>query len=113
MGKEGNIPLKNQLVMMKSRMVKQLSKQMNKEKDWGLQIREHLEHKDFESAIQLATSMTREYFGNDMTNDLEKKVSHLINLCGDLRGKYSLGQIKSNKMAVAPQAAEAKLDQDL
>jgi len=34
----------------------------------------------------------------------------LINLCGDLRGQYSLGQIKSNKMAIAKNAVEAKID---
>lgn len=46
-----------------------------------------------------------------MTTDLEKKVSHLINLCGDLRGKYDIGQIKSNKMAIAQDAKEGKIDQ--
>lgn len=45
-----------------------------------------------------------------MTSDLEKKISQLINLCGDLRGMYSIGQIKSNKMATAQTAKEAKLD---
>jgi hypothetical protein len=46
-----------------------------------------------------------------MTSSLEKKVSHLINLCGDLRGQYSIGQIKSNKMAIAASTKEAVLDQ--
>jgi hypothetical protein len=36
MGKEGNIPLKNQLVSMKIRLVKELSKSMNKGNDYGL-----------------------------------------------------------------------------
>lgn len=55
--------------------------------------------------------MTKEYFSDNMTTDLEKKVSHLINLCGDLRGKYDIGQIKSNKMAIAQDAKEGKIDQ--
>lgn len=55
--------------------------------------------------------MTKKYFSDDTTTDIEKKISHLINLCGDLRGKYSIGQIKSNKMATAVNAKEAKLDQ--
>lgn len=46
-----------------------------------------------------------------MTTDLEKKISHLINLCGDLRGKYDLNQIKSNKMAIAKDAKEGNLEQ--
>lgn len=39
-----------------------------------------------------------------MTSGLEKKISYLISLCGDLRGKYDIGQIKSNKMATAKDA---------
>ena len=54
--------------------------------------------------------MSKKYFSDDLTTDLEKKVSHLINLCGDLRGKYSIGQIKSNKMATAQTAQEGKMD---
>jgi hypothetical protein len=41
-----------------------------------------------------------------MTLDLEKKISHLISLCGDLRGKYNLNEIKSNKMAIAKDAPQ-------
>jgi hypothetical protein len=54
--------------------------------------------------------MCKNYFSDDMTTDLEKKISQLINLCGDLRGKYSIGQIKSNKMAIAQVAVEGKID---
>jgi hypothetical protein len=55
--------------------------------------------------------MSRKYFSEDLTTDIEKKISHLINLCGDLTGQYSIGQIKSNKMATAATAKESKLDQ--
>ena len=48
-----------------------------------------------------------------MTVDLEKKISHLISLCGDLRGKYDLNQIKSNKMSHAVEAKEGQLDQQV
>jgi hypothetical protein len=48
--------------------------------------------------------MSKKYFNSDNTSDLEKKISYLINLCGDLRGIYSIGQIKSNKMATAQNA---------
>jgi len=57
--------------------------------------------------------MSKRYFSEDATTDLEKKISHLINLCGDLRGKYSIGQIKSNKMAIAQSAVEGKIDNDV
>lgn len=57
--------------------------------------------------------ISKEYFSDSMTTDLEKKVSHLINLCGDLRGKYDLNQIKSNKMATAQDATQGKIDKDV
>lgn len=54
--------------------------------------------------MQIAKKFTREYFSDSMTTDIEKNISHLINLCGDLRGKYNINQIKSNKMAYAQDA---------
>lgn len=98
---------------MKNRLVKELSKSMTKETDYGMQMREFLENKDFKGAIEVGAIMSKKYFNNDTTTDLEKKISHLINLCGDLRGKYSIGQIKSNKMATAQNAVEGKLDKEV
>ena len=54
-------------------------------------MREFLEGNNFQGAIEVASTMCRKYFSDDSTSDLEKKISHLINLCGDLRGKYSIG----------------------
>lgn len=113
MGKEGNIPLKNQLVVMKNRLVKEISHTMNKGNDYGHDMRAYLENNNFEGAIEVAAVMSKKYFSEDVTTDLEKKISHLINLCGDLRGKYSIGQIKSNKMAIAKTAEEGKLDTEV
>lgn len=42
MGKSGNIPLKNQLVIMKNRMVKEMANQKSKEYDYSGKMREHL-----------------------------------------------------------------------
>ena len=110
MGKSGNIPLKNQLVSMKNRLVKELSKKMSKGTDYAMEIRGSLEEKNLEAALEVASIMSLKYFSEDMTTDLEKKISGLINLCGDLTGMYSIGQIKSNKMATAQSAKEGKLD---
>jgi hypothetical protein len=63
-----------------------------------------LEKGDIEGAIKLAEKITTDYLSQSMTLDLEKKITHLISLCGDLRGKYDLNQIKSNKMAHAQDA---------
>jgi hypothetical protein len=43
MGKTGNIPLKNQLVSMKGRLVKELSKTMSRELDYSSRMRESLD----------------------------------------------------------------------
>lgn len=110
MGKTGNIPLKNQLVTMKTRLVKQLSKTMAKEMDYSADIRHCLQKENFRDAIEIAAFMSTKYYSIDDTMSLEAKISHLINLCGDLRGKFDLGQIKSNKMAIAPLAKEAIVD---
>ena len=53
MGKEGNIPLKNQLVVMKNRLVKEISKKQANEsgEDISLLIRGFLEKNDFSGAM--------------------------------------------------------------
>ena len=72
-----------------------------------------LEEGNFDGAMKLAGKITKEYFSDSMTTDLEKQISHLINLCGDLRGKYNINEIKSNKMAYAKDAKEGQLDQQV
>jgi len=101
MGKGGNIPLKNQLVNAKARLVKELSQKMSKNYDYSSEIRYHLENKNFQAAIEIAKFMAIKYFSED-TLEFENKMNHLISLCGDLRGKYNLGEIKSNKIVNAP-----------
>lgn len=49
MGKDGNIPLKNQLVVMKNRLVKELSKQ--KGFDIKTQMRTHLQKGNLQGAL--------------------------------------------------------------
>lgn len=75
-------------------------------------MRHCLQKGNFRDAIDIAGMMSAKYYSSDGM-DLEKKISHLINLCGDLRGQYNLGQIKSNKLAIAPLAKEAAIDQSI
>ena len=58
MGKAGNIPLKNQLVNMKNRLVKELSQSMTKECNYAKEIKGHLENGNFQGAIKIASIMT-------------------------------------------------------
>lgn len=103
MGKDCNLPLKNQLVSMKTRLVKELSKSLGK-KDFNQQLREKLEAKQLKESLEMVKGMANKYFEVSGTGELEKKILYLISLCGDMRGQYSLGQIKSNKMATAQTA---------
>jgi len=43
MGKDGNLPLKNQLVALKTRLVKELSKRLGKKEDFSTKVRNFLE----------------------------------------------------------------------
>jgi hypothetical protein len=53
MGKEGNIPLKNDLVIMKNRLVKELSKKKGEGQiDLSEIVRESLMKNNFEEAIE-------------------------------------------------------------
>lgn len=106
MGKESNVPLKNQIVIMKNRLVKELSSKMASTSDYS-KIRDYLKANDLTTALNIIKTMTDEYFGESLTGELEKKISHLINLCGDLRGKYNINQIKSNRLTYAPVVEKA------
>ena len=110
MGKESNPQLKNQLVSTKTRLVKELSKKLGKKSDSEM-IRAQLEGQNFGAAMELVKAMGQKYFEEAADNSLEKRLNYLISLCGDMRGKYSLGEIKSNKMVTATVAQEGKLDE--
>ena len=111
MGREGNPELKNQLVTMKSRLVKELSKKLGKKMSYSEKIREMLREQRVQDALGMVENMAKSYFEESGTGELEQKINYLISLCGDLRGQYSVGEIKSNKMATAVKAVEGKIDQ--
>lgn len=60
----------------------------------------------------MISNMATKYYEQSGTGVLEKKINYLITLCGDMRGQYSLDQIKSNKMATAQEATAGDLDKD-
>jgi hypothetical protein len=113
MGRNSNQELKDQLVHLKTRLVKEFSKTLGKKESISYKIRNCLRNNNLESAIELASKMTTNYFEDETIGDLEKKCGYLIGLCGDLRGQYTIGQIKSNKMATATRAVEGKIDQNV
>ena len=112
MGRQGNQQLKNQLVATKTRLVKELSKKLGKKSDSEL-IRAELQGDNFSGAMQLVRAMAERYFQGTANSSLEKRLIYLIGLCGDMRGKYKMGEIKSNKMATAAVAEEGKIDESV
>ena len=113
MGKDSNQEMKDQLVHMKTRLIKEYSKIQGKKEPISSRIRKELRNGNVDGALELAGKMVTDYFEDETIGDLEKKINNLINICGDLRGQYTFGQIKSNKMATAAKAVEGKLDQNV
>lgn len=111
MGKDGNQPLKNQLVSMKTWLVKELSKKLGK-KEFSSQLREKLQAQELKESLEIIKNLAEKYFEASNSNDLEKKINYLISLCGDMRGKYNLGEIKSNKMVTAQTAVQGQVDKN-
>ena len=69
MGKDGNLPLKNQLVTMKTRLVKELSKKLGKG-DFSSKVRAMLEAQDLTSSLEMIKNMAHRYFEDSATGDL-------------------------------------------
>lgn len=70
MGKDGNLPLKNQLVALKTRLVKELSKKLGKEGDYSSKVRTMLQSKNVDGALEMVVNMATKYFEASGTGDL-------------------------------------------
>jgi hypothetical protein len=113
MGRDSNPEMKDQLVHMKTRLLKEYSKTQAKKEPVSVTIREALKRGDYATAIDIAVKMANNYFTDVTITDLDAKITSLIALCGDQRGKYTFDQIRSNKMATATRAEEGKVDQNV
>ncbi len=107
MGRSGDSEIKEKLIMLKKHLAKEMAEQAGKSSEnYGLNMRTELEAGNFGSALLVAKAMTDKYFGSNIGMEIEKKIGYLINLCGDLRGQYSIGAIRSNRMAAAENVKE-------
>ncbi len=62
MGKDGNIPLKNNLVVMKNRLINEFAKKMGgNKKQLSVVIREFLQNNDFKSAMNEMQESCKKY----------------------------------------------------
>ncbi len=101
MGRSGDSVLKEKLIKLKKHLANELAESANTNKNYGQAMRTELESGNFGSALLIAKQMNQDYFGSDIGMEIEKKLGYLVNLCGDLRGMYSIGSIRSNRMASA------------
>ena len=102
MGKSGDMVIKNKLIKLRKHLANDLANLAKKTgTNYGQLIRTNLESENFDSALSIAKEMTDKYFNSDIGMEIEKKIGYLINLCGDLRGIFSINEIRSNKMARA------------
>jgi hypothetical protein len=62
MGRDSNPEMKDQLVHMKSRLIKEFSKILGKKEPASLKIRNALKSNDVESALETASKMVTNYF---------------------------------------------------
>lgn len=106
MGRQGFPEMKDQLLILKKRLVYELSN-IKTEENYSKMIRLSLEEQNTVSALEYARKMTYEYMSVDLSVDIEKKIGYLVTLCGDLSNRFNLGEIQSNKIKLAPFVAEA------
>ena len=69
MGKDGNLPLKNQLVAMKTKLIKELSKKLGK-KDFSVQLRTKLEDQDLKGSLETIKNLAEKYFEANNSSEL-------------------------------------------
>lgn len=66
MGKDANLPLKNQLISMKTRLVKALSKKLGKG-DFNSKMRAMLEGQDLKGSLEMINNLAAKYFEESST----------------------------------------------
>lgn len=101
----GDVQTKNMLLALKNKIIKELST-MSRDDNYGDQIRYALQSNDAAAALATAKTMTNKYFGDcsDIGMEIERKISYLVSLCGDMRGMYNLQQIRSSRYGSAASA---------
>lgn len=107
MGKTGDENLKNKILQMKKRLFHELSNKLSNGNQ-SMNIRSLLEKNDIKTALDEIKKITDDYFGESITNILDKKINYLISLCGNLQGKYNIDEIKSNRIKLAENVKEVE-----
>eukprot|EP00002_Diphylleia_rotans_P040662 TRINITY_DN96_c0_g1_i8.p1 TRINITY_DN96_c0_g1~~TRINITY_DN96_c0_g1_i8.p1 ORF type:complete len:922 (+),score=191.53 TRINITY_DN96_c0_g1_i8:117-2768(+) len=108
MGRAGNADAKDQLLNLRKRLMQELSSKGDT--DLTSKIRAALKANDTTQATEIIKSMCDEYYGSSMGSEIERKISYLVSLCGDLRGIFSVGDIRSNRMRTAETVAAAPIE---
>jgi hypothetical protein len=78
MGRDTNPEMKDQLVHMKTRLLKEYSKIQAKKEPVSLAIRGALRRKDTAAALEIAANMANNYFTDDTMRAYREKILPLI-----------------------------------
>eukprot|EP00475_Leptophrys_vorax_P032537 TRINITY_DN5031_c0_g1_i1.p1 TRINITY_DN5031_c0_g1~~TRINITY_DN5031_c0_g1_i1.p1 ORF type:complete len:841 (-),score=220.30 TRINITY_DN5031_c0_g1_i1:2410-4932(-) len=109
MGTNGNVELRNKLLEMKQRIVKNTAKEEGKSKNWSRRLANALsDEKNTEEALYVAQEMVTSYFSQDV--EWSKKLSAMISMTeGAIRDAFGQSAI-SNRLDRANQIeiSEAK-----
>ena len=112
MGTNGNATLKDQLVRVKKRIIKEFSNRQSLHNTFTVDVRTHLANQDVESAVERATKFTKDYFVDDSLDEVNRKMDQLISLCGDLRQVFTKDAIASYKVARSDEVEDVELKQE-
>jgi hypothetical protein len=116
----GDLSIKDQLLAFQKKM-NHLSSVAHSSKNYGIDMRQALKNvvggvggaggagdssviTGAVQALNIARLMSSDYYGMNNGNDIEKKVSYLMSLCGDLSGQYNVQAIRSSRLFTAPKA---------
>jgi hypothetical protein len=68
MGKDGDIKLKNQLVVLKTKLIKELSKTLAKKMNYSEKVRAKLQEQNVQEALDMISNMAMLYCEDDATD---------------------------------------------
>jgi hypothetical protein len=68
MGKDGDLDLKNQLVALKTKLIKELSKKLGKKMNYSEKVRAKLQEQNVQEALDMVSNMAKLYYEEDGTS---------------------------------------------
>jgi hypothetical protein len=67
MGKDGDLELKDKLVALKTKLIKELSKKLAKKMNYSEKVRAKLQEQNVQEALDMISNMAKLYYEDDAT----------------------------------------------